>query len=108
MSVKLPSSTQERVKGILEVTGDPTGDGPPEWAFVAECGVEPGDVDYTVGQWATGYDSPTREVTADSPIIGATGATVPLGPGEYQAWIRFAVAGERIVRHLGVVVVRTA
>jgi hypothetical protein len=94
MTVIVPATTIEKFDTPIDADEDPTGT-LPEWSFTAT--ETPGT--YNDGEWASGetWAAGTR-VTAISPTVGATGATVVLAAGTWFAWVRVTIGSEVIVR----------
>lgn len=97
--VELNSTTKEKLRAVLETSGDPTG-GSVYWALAAP-GSDPSFSD--AGSWSGTYDAATDQVTTLSPLISGTGngGTITVADGTWDVWVQFTVGSEVIVRRAG-------
>jgi hypothetical protein len=99
--VRLEKESIEQMETTVTSTVDPTDD-VVSWSFPVK-GARP--TAWTAGTWkadATGVAGSFRAVSV-SPTVGATGATVVLAAGTYDAYLKITDNPEVPVRRIGLV-----
>ena len=97
--ITLESVTAERLQVTITTPGDPTGVLP---SFAIGQGTDPSA--WVTGTWASPWDSTTGQITANTPVIGASQPLpITTAPGEWRLWARWTVAGETPVRVAAIV-----
>ena len=100
-SYLVQSTAVENVPVVVSTVADPTA-AVPGFAFTV------GDTDpsaFTDGSWSGSFDAARSRAVALTPLLPATGSTVPLAAGRWTVWVRYTQGVETVVDRVGVLVV---
>lgn len=99
MSIKIESTTLERLVVTVTTTDDPTGS-PPDFAVTPITDTDPSA--WVAGTWFGGWDSTNGTIEAVSPQVGRAPAGLELTEGSnVRLWIRWTAGADQPVRDVG-------
>lgn len=99
--VQVESSSVEVIEVEVTTAADPTA-GAVTFSFTAHTATDPGT--FSSGSWDGSFDATTGQVTALSPTVGSSSATVDLtSASKWKMWIKFIVGSETVVKPVATV-----